>query len=140
MTVTTIDFSGGITSALFSDSLVDSSNYLYSLCGKYTFEAQAIMNGATGGNTVIVNGSQAIISPIKITNLDFANATDWNGTNSYGLVIQSYYTLQILGDSINQRMLVQGTQWVRTTTGFRILLDGFDATINEYILYVYISI
>ena len=140
MTVTTTDFTGGITSSSFSDSLVDTSNYLYSLCGKYTFEAQSIMNGATGGNSVIVNGSQAIISPIKITNLNFANATDWNGNNSYGLVIESYYTLQILADSINQRFLVEGTQWVRTPTGFRILLDGFDATINEYILYVYISI
>ena len=140
MTVTTTNFTGGITSSSFSDSLVDASNYLYALCDTYSFEAQAIMNGATGGSSVIINGSQAIISPIKITNLNFANATDWNGNNSYDLVIESYYTLQILADSINQRFLVEGTQWVRTPTGFRILLDGFDATINEYILYVYISV
>lgn len=133
---------GGVTPVLASNSLFATSNYLYSLCGKYSLRAQAILNGSVGGGTVNIGGGGVanIQSPIVITSADFADATNWNGANSAGVVIEPYYTLQVYADSLNQRFLEVNTQWRRTAQGIEILLDEFDAEANEYTFYIYISI
>lgn len=125
-----------------SDSLFATSNYLYSLCGKYSLRAQAILNGSAGGGTVNIGGGGVanVQSPIVITSADFADSTNWNGANSAGVVIEPYYTLQVYADSLNQRFLEVNTQWRRTAQGIEILIDEFDAETNEYTFYIYISI
>jgi hypothetical protein len=125
----------------YSASLTNAANYAYALCGAYSLKAKAILDGGISGGSVIVNPvvNNNIPSPIKITSADFANATDWNGENSYGITIQPYYTLQIFADSLNQRFLIQGEQWNRTLQGFEITIPGFDATTDDYTFYIYIS-
>lgn len=124
-----------------SASLTDAANYAYALCGAYSLKAINILNGSTGGGSVVIGGGQTNIqSPIMITSADFASATEWNGANSAGVTIEPYYTLQVYADSLNQRFLDVNTQWRRTAQGIEILLDEFDAETNEYIFYIYISI
>lgn len=49
-----------------SEELISVSNKLYSLCGAFTFEAQAILNGSSGGGVVTPsNPSGTIPSPIE---------------------------------------------------------------------------
>lgn len=139
MSATITNMSGGITPVLPSVQLEANANYLYALCGAYSLDAARILNYNTGGGSVVIGGGGQIISPIKITSSDFANATDWDGENIYGINIQPYYTLQVYADSMNQRFLNENTEWVRTSTGVKILLDGFDATIYDYTIYIYIS-
>ena len=74
---------------------------------------------------------------------DFVDATNWNGANSYGQPILPNYTLQVFWNDVN-RFLEQGTEWVRTTNGIQILnngttITGFDASVNDYVFYIYIS-
>lgn len=137
MSVTITNMSGGVTPILPSTGLVSTANYLYALCGSYSLQALNILNNG-GGSTVVVGGG-SFVSPIQITSADFANATDWNGANAAGVQIQPYYTLQVFADTISQNFLAQGTQWVRTESGIKILLDGFDATTADYTFHIFIS-
>ena len=123
-----------------SKGLIDAVNYSYALCGSYSLKALYILkNGVNGGNVVINPVTQAIQSPIMITSADFADATHWNGENSYGITIQPYYALQVFADSLNQRFLIQGQQWERTLQGIEITIPGFDVTVDDYTFYIYIS-
>jgi len=123
-----------------SEGLTDGVNYSYALCGSYSLKALFILkNGVNGGNVVINPVTQAIQSPIMITSANFADATHWNGDNNYGIVIQPYYVLQVFADSLNQRFLIQGQQWERTLQGIEITIPGFDATVDDYTFYIYIS-
>ena len=123
-----------------SASLINSTNYAYALCGAYSLKGLYILkNGINGGNVVINPVQTAIQSPIMITSANFADATNWNGANDYGITIQPYYTLQVFADSLNQRFLIQGQQWERTLQGVEITIPGFDATTDDYTFYIYIS-
>lgn len=140
MSIVITSLSGGITPVYPSAGLENAANYLYALCGAYSLKAANILNVSAGGASVIVGpGGSAIKSPIMITSADFADATNWNGANSDGVTIQPYYTLQVFADSLNQRFLQENTQWKRTAQGIEILIDGFDATDNDYTFYIYIS-
>jgi hypothetical protein len=80
-----------------------------------------------------------IISPIRITEVDFVNATDWNGQNSVNQAVLSNYRLQVFANFL-ARYLLQGVEWQRTLQGIQILLPGFDATTNQYEFYIDISL
>ncbi len=123
-------------------TLEGTSNYMLSLCYKWLSAAQVINAGGGSTNSGVV---QIIKSPLPITGADFATSTAWNGTNSDGITIRSTYTLQIFWNDI-QRFLKEGTEWVRTSTGFYIIdngvtINGFDAISNpDYSFYIYISL
>ena len=115
------------------------ANYLIWLCGKYGAQANAIINGTSGGGTVNPPSSGGLVSPVPITGSDFANATDWNGAG-VGFSIAPTYTLQVFWNDVN-RFLTEGTEWQRTSTGIKILMAGFDATTTNIgsTFYIYIS-
>ena len=139
ISVTVSNFSGGVNEYT-NVGLESGGDYLLALCGRYAL----IAAGASGGGGAIVPSYTGnIISPIKITSADFADATNWNGVNSYGQLILPNYTLQVFWNDVN-RFLEQGTEWVRTTNGVQILnngttITGFDASVNDYVFYIYIS-
>jgi hypothetical protein len=139
MQVTTTQFSGGINATENDPSLVGTSNYLYALCAPYNLQAAYIINSFAGGNTSPVSPTLGIITPIRITQSDFVDATHWNGQNSVNQPILVGYRLQVFANFI-ARYLLQGTEWERTPNGVNILLDGFDATTQEYEFYIDISL
>lgn len=106
------------------------ANYLLSLCGMFGLTAQAIIS--SGGGTV-TPGTPGIIQPylIPITSADFANATEYNNPEIVGK------NLAIFWNDI-PRYIYSPSEWVNTATGINILIGGFDATINDYTLYIYI--
>lgn len=139
MQVTTVQFSGGETNRTDQDGLTGAANYLYALCAPYSLQASYIANNPNTG--VIVNPTPvvALKSPIRITSANFADATHWDGNNNDGQIILPTYTLQVFGNFI-ARYLIQGTEWERTANGVVILLEGFDASANEYEFYISISL
>ncbi len=133
------------------DNSADSSilhsigNYGLALCGAYLFQAQTASGGGTvtpiSPNTPI----QTIVSPIRITGANFADALSWEGNNGDNINILSSYTLQVYWNDAN-RFLDEGISWSRTATGFDIIIDGsvitdFDATTTNLtsVFYIYIS-
>lgn len=107
-------------------SLTQTANYLYGLCGALGVQANAIISGGSSGSVITPSSIVSIVSPIMILGSDFADATHWTGTNSLNQVIESSYTLQVFWNDV-QRYLLPG-EWIRTSTGFQILIVGFNAT------------
>lgn len=107
------------------------ADYLYSLCGAYALKAQDIISGGGGGSITPVTPVGFGEYLIPITSSDFANATDYNNPDIVGK------NLVIFWNDIN-RYLIPVTEWNYTVTGFEILIDGFDATSNDYTLFIYI--
>jgi hypothetical protein len=139
MQVQVTQFAGGVTGQVEDPSITSTSNYLYALCAPYSLKASYIINNFTNGGTSPTSGLTSIVSPLRITQDDFANATQWNGANSINQAIYSNYRLQVFANFI-ARYLLQGTEWVRTPNGINILLPGFDATTNSYEFYIDISL
>jgi len=139
MQVQVTQFAGGVTGQVEDPSITSTSRYLYALCAPYSLEASYIINNFSNGGTSPTSGLTSIVSPLRITQADFATATQWNGANSINQVIYSSYKLQVFANFI-ARYLTQGTEWVRTPNGINILLDGFDATVNDYEFYIDISL
>lgn len=139
MQITVTQFQGGVDASGGEPSLVDTSNYLYALCAPYNLKAAYIIN--TNLPTVVVSpsGVSGIITPIRITENDFINATYWAGQNSVNQPILPNYRLQVYANFI-ARYLLQGTEWQRTSSGIQILMPGFDATANQYEFYIDISL
>lgn len=132
-------FSGGVTTSTTQPTLQGTANYLYAICAPYSFRAAAIINNGQGGTVVSPVSVNSIISPLRITSVNFSSATQWNGNNSYNQPILPSYRLQVFANFI-ARYLIQDVEWVRTATGITILLDGFNATLNDYEFYIDISI
>lgn len=131
MAISYTNFSGGTTiyNPLDTDyQLRNNANYLYNLCNKYAAEAKGIYYGSGE----IINPSQPFAGLIRITSINFANATEYNNQNIVGRDIQVFW------NDIS-RYLVPNTEWQFTTTGIKILVDGFDAQTSDYTLYIYIN-
>lgn len=112
------------------DTLRATSNYLYALCGLYAIRAAYIISQG-GGGTVVVPGADAD-GPIwiRITSADFANSTDWLEPDVDG------ETFFLIGNWIS-RVLYPDTEWEYISGGgFRILIPGFDATADNYEIYL----
>lgn len=122
-----------------SDNLFQMGNWLYALCGQYGLQAQYI-NGGSGGTVSPLSPSStaSLISPLPITSDDFVSATEWAGQNSYSQPILASYTLQVFWDDA-QIWLEEDVDWTRTASGITILVPGFDATTNDYQLYIFVS-
>lgn len=131
-------FSGGIDASEVDQELRDIANYLYALCAPYNVRAASIIGIIEPNVNARPITISSIISPIRITNENFVDATHWNGQNSLGQPILGSYRLQVFANFI-ARYLTEGTEWERTGTGINILLDGFDAQTNEYEFYIDIS-
>ena len=136
LSVTVTQFSGGVSASTPSQSLIATSNYLYSLCRGYNLQAAYI--SGSGGSVSPVTPSGIIKSPIRITSVNFADATNWNGNNSDNITILPSYTLQVFANFV-ARYLEEGTEWERTATGVNILLSGFDSQTQDYEFYIFIS-
>jgi hypothetical protein len=119
-------------------SLTATSDYLYALCAPYNLQAAYIINTFNGGSTSPVSPIIGIITPIRITEVDFIDATHWAGQNSVGQPILSAYRLQVFANFV-ARYLSEGTEWERTGSGINVLLPGFDATTQQYEFYIDIS-
>jgi hypothetical protein len=140
MQITVTQFQGGVDAQAADPTLVQTSNYLYALCAPYNITAGYILANYMGGGTVVnPQGMTGIISPIRVTEVDFVNATDWNGQNSVNQAVLSNYRLQVFANFL-ARYLLQGVEWQRTLQGIQILLPGFDATTNQYEFYIDISL
>jgi hypothetical protein len=139
MQVQVTQFAGGVTGQVEDPSITTTSRYLYALCAPYSLEASYIINNFTNGGTSPTSGLTSIVSPLRITQDDFANATQWNGANSINQVIYSSYKLQVFANFI-ARYLTEGTEWVRTANGINVIMPGFDATLNDYEFYIDISL
>jgi len=122
-----------------NSTLIATSNYLYAICAPYNLKAAWIINNFSNGSTSPTSPLTAIVSPLRITQVNFATTTAWNGQNSLNQPIFSYYKLQVFANFI-ARYLVEGTEWERTTNGINILMDGFNATTNEYEFYIDVSL
>lgn len=120
-------------------NLQATANYLYALCAPYNLKAAYILNNFNGGSVSPTIPLTTIVTPIRITQFDFVDATHWNGQNSLGQPIFGYYRLQVFANFI-ARYLLEGTEWERTPNGVNILLDGFDATTTDYEFYIDISL
>ncbi len=131
MSVTISSFSGGVSEVAPSQSLIDTSNYMYSLCGRWSSFAKNLI--ATGGS----------VSPI----------TPAGGSNVYPLYIfsanfesdgVSYYNANIVGDTLmifvneySQQWFVSGgNTFIYTATGIDITLPGFDPSLYEYTIVI----
>jgi hypothetical protein len=119
------------------DNLIKVANYLYALCGAYNLEAAVIVSAGSSGTVPSAGGSQVIQSPIRITQDDFTNATDWDGDNGDGVDVRASYTLSIFWDDVSR--FLTSSEYTRTTDGFEITISGFDATTNDYTFHVFIS-
>jgi hypothetical protein len=139
MQINVTQFQGGVDASSADPSLVGTSNYLLALCAPYSLKAAYIINNVTSGVMVTPSGFATIITPIRVTELDFVDATHWDGQNSVNQVVLSNYRLQVFGNFI-ARYLLQGTEWVRTPNGIEIIMPGFDATTNQYEFYIDISL
>lgn len=131
MAISYTNFSGGVTAYNPLDTdyqLRDNANYLYNLCNKYVAEAKGIYYGSGE----IINPSQPFAGLIRITSINFANATEYNNQNIVGRDIQVFW------NDIS-RYLVPNTEWQFTATGIKILVEGFDAQTSDYTLYIYIN-
>jgi len=109
------------------------ANYLYALCNRYVLQAQNISGG--GGSISPVNPSFGITFEYLIEVNggvpDFTNATDYDDPRIIG------HNLVIFWNDI-PRFLVSG-EWAYTPTGIRILVAGFDATVNTYDFKIFIK-
>jgi hypothetical protein len=142
MQVLVSDFSGG-TDEFTNSSLIGASDYLYALCGKYGIAAQSIVTSPGYVSPINPPLQTGLISPMKITSFNFANATEWNGNNSYGQEVLPNTQLEVYWNDLG-RFLTEGTEWARTSQGFQIInngttISGFDAVLNSYVFYIYIS-
>lgn len=139
MEITSTPFSGGVNAQDNVQVLRNQANYLYALCAAYSLQAANTI-GIVDDNVIarpVTIG--ALVTPIRITSVNFVDATHWNGANSINQPILSSYRLQVFANFI-ARYLVQGTEWERTASGINILIDGFDALTNEYEFYIDISL
>jgi len=126
--ITTTPFSGGLNPVAYSDELYSAANYLLHLCGSYALTAQAIISGGGGGTGTIVNPTSPYLIPI--TSADFANATDYNDPRIVGR------NLAIFWNDIPRYL--NPNEFIYTSTGIEITVPGFDATANDYTLFIYI--
>lgn len=86
-------------------------------------------------SSVSGNGKDSLI---RVDQDDFADATHWNGTNEEGIVLEATDKIKVFDNNTN-RFLDEDTEWERTATGVHFLIDGFDATVNEYKFYIHIN-
>lgn len=130
--------SWGYTGGAQSDTdLRETANYLTWLIGKYGQRAQLISQGSGGGTVIPSGGTGSGFSFEYLVEVfggvpDFTNSTDYNNLNIVGR------NLVVFWNDI-PRFLIAGTEWAYTPTGIRILIDGFDATVNEYNIKIFIK-
>lgn len=95
------------------------ANYVYALCGKYAATAQALISGGGGtqGGTAVTPSAPYLI---VVQASEFATATTYNNPLLVGKNLAIFY------NNI-QRYLNAPSEYVNTSTGFEIKLDGFDA-------------
>lgn len=110
-------------------SLAGSSQYLLALCGRYYITAQTILNGNSGGSVVPVN-------PTTNPNVIFASGSDFADATNYNNTLLAGRTFWIFFNDIN-RAIINPAEWVYTSTGFNVLINGFNASANpSYLLII----
>jgi len=111
-----------------NSTLTATSNFLYALCGKYKFVAQG---------RIIPGGSISPISPVttdvfpfivKASNNTFTTPTQYDDPRIVGK------NISIFINELNQQWLTAPDSFVYTVTGIDILVPGFDAFTNDYII------
>lgn len=100
------------------DGLQNAADYLYALCGKYIWNAIAILDGDSGGQIAPATGGSDFSFKylIPITAADFADADSYNNPLIAGRAVQVFW------NNIN-RYLEIGTELIYTATGFNIFID-----------------
>lgn len=105
------------------DTLIQTSNFLYGLCGKYIFAANNITG--SGGSISPVSPANPTIFPLVITGADFeVDGVTYNNPDIVGL------NLMIFVSGFNSEWQFAPTFFNYTPTGITIVFPGFDA--NNY--------
>ncbi len=109
-------------------------DYLYELLKRWALAAAAIVDDNNGGSVAPITPSGSFTFDYLIPVLggvpQFTNATDYDDVRIIGK------NLEIFWNDI-PRFLVAG-EWAYTPTGIRILVAGFDATVNTYDFKIFI--
>ncbi len=111
------------------DTLVETANYLYALCGRFALKAASIILDGGSGSISPINPSTANPFPIYITDSNFVNATDYVDDRIESVNIIVYF------NEIN-RYLEPGVETSVSGNTLTILVPGFDATVNTYNLVI----
>jgi len=131
MAITITNFSGGVTAVNPSESLINTSNYLYSLCGKYAPYASNLIS--VGGQVAPITPSGgADIYPFVITSSNFeADGVSYDNSAIIG------DTLSIFVNEYSQQWLLSGVDtFSYTATGIIINISGFDANSQSWTIMV----
>lgn len=105
------------------DTLPKTSSYLYALCGKFSLEAQRLLNIGGGGSVSPITPSTTDddIYPIRITADDLDEDGNYNNPSIVG------DNLIVFANDVNQKWWVAGEGFEYTTTGIRITM-AYDET------------
>lgn len=120
------------------DGIVGVANYLWELCGEFGVAALGISGGGGGSVAPVTPGGGGnvfnfeYLIEVRGGVPDFASATDYDDSRLFG------HNLVVFWNDI-PKFLTGGTEWAYTPTGIRILIDGFDATVNDYYVLVFIK-
>lgn len=100
------------------DGLQAVADYVYALCGRYIWDAIAILDGDSGGQVAPATGGSDFSFKylIPITAADFADADSYDNPLIAGRAVQVFW------NNIN-RYLEIGTELIYTATGFNIFID-----------------
>lgn len=140
MAITITDFSGGVTAVNPSESLINTSNYLYSLCGKYAPYASNLIS--IGGQVAPIapsggGGSGSSIYPFIITSANGDFEPDGVSYNNPAIVGD---TLSLFINEYAQQWLLSGVNtFSYTATGFIINLPTeppFNANTQDWTIMV----
>lgn len=117
----------GYEQQIDAEELRKQAGYLYDLCDKYGPLAQASIGA--GGGLVNVGGTtqqEANIFPIYITEANFGGTANFFAD----IRLANYANVKPRMEEINR--LLNDNEFSINAFGMTILLDGFDARVNQY--------
>lgn len=101
------------------------ADYGYDLCGRWKLQAQAIVDGSSGGVVPPVVPGTSVL-PLYLKSSDFADSTHYNNPDIVGL------QLSLFVNEYTQQWLFMPDDIVGTSTGINVLVPGFDALTTDY--------
>jgi len=113
------------------------ADYLYEAMGRFGLGASYVITNGGGGSIAPISPLSPFVMGKYLVEVnggvpDFANATDYDDPDIAGK------NLVVFWNDI-PRFLIPGTEWAYTLTGIRILIGGFDATVNNYNFKIFIK-
>lgn len=105
-----------------------SARYVLSLC-RFVGQAQNIINNGGGGS--VVPGRKGAVYPFFIFSSDFeSDGVSYNNPNIVG------DDISLFANQWSQQFLLAPDSFIYTATGFKIVLEGFDARSADYTIQI----